>query len=503
MVVGYTGEFDVCSLKIVLEFSSNCALFILQKELDKKHGSHVTVIPIIISTDKTQLTLFKGKAAYPVYLTIGNIPKELRKKVSKQGQILLAYLPVTKLKHISNNSARSRIQANLFHACLRYILRDTIKPALNGVNIQSGDGVIRKFFPIFAIHVGDYPEQVQCTCVKSRKCPTCRVAKGQLGFWIEKTITDPTLYNLDKIIDAMNDPNHKDWPKRCESLGIRPVYKPYWRDLPYADPFLSITPDILHQVYQGMLKHLIQWLRQAYGDAEIDARCRRMPPNHHIRIFSNGFTALSRLTGREHADIARVILGIIIDLPLKTKSNYSPNRIVKAVRALLDFAYLAQYPVHSDQSLDEMVNALHRFHANKRIFIDLGIRTDFEFNKLHSYLHYKFMIQRYGSTDNYNTEHTERLHIPYAKDAFQATNSKNEYPQMTLWVECKEKILSHATYIKWCLDGKPPLVTIHSAKIPQRVKMTKFPSEKAVSFDTLKHNYSASMFKHALTHFII
>ena len=274
----------------------------------------------------------------------------------------MAYLPVTKLKHISNNSARSRIQANLFHACLRYILRDTIKPALNGVNIQSGDGVIRKFFPIFAIHVGDYPEQVQCTCVKSRKCPTCRVAKGQLGFWIEKTITDPPLYNLDKIVEAMNDPNHKDWPKRCESLGIRPVYKPYWRDLPYADPFLSITPDILHQVYQGMLKHLIQWLRQAYGDAEIDARCRRMPPNHHIRIFSNGFTALSRLTGREHADIARIILGIIIDLPLKTKSNYSPNRIVKAVRALLDFAYLAQYPVHSDQSLDD---ALQRFHANK------------------------------------------------------------------------------------------------------------------------------------------
>ena len=69
-----------------------------------------------------------------------------------------------------------------------------------------------------------------------------------------------------------------------------------------------------------------------------------MPPNHHIRIFSNGFTALSRLTGREHADIARIILGIIIDLPLKTKSNHSPNRIVKAVRALLDFAYLAQYP---------------------------------------------------------------------------------------------------------------------------------------------------------------
>ena len=104
--------------------------------------------------------------------------------------------------------------------------------------MQSGDGVTRNCFPIFAIHVRDYPEQVQCTCVKSRKCPTCRVAKGHLGFWVEKTITDPTLYNLDKIIDAMNDKNNKEWQKRCESIGIRTVYKTYWRDINYDDQFI-------------------------------------------------------------------------------------------------------------------------------------------------------------------------------------------------------------------------------------------------------------------------
>ncbi|CAA7267865.1 unnamed protein product [Cyclocybe aegerita] len=37
-----------------------------------------TVAPVIIATDKTQLTQFSGnKSAYPVYLTIGNIPKSL------------------------------------------------------------------------------------------------------------------------------------------------------------------------------------------------------------------------------------------------------------------------------------------------------------------------------------------------------------------------------------------------------------------------------------------
>ncbi|KAH9916357.1 uncharacterized protein B0H18DRAFT_884881 [Fomitopsis serialis] len=40
--------------------------------------------PVIISTDKTQLTQFTGnKLAYPVYMTLGNIPKALQRKPSE------------------------------------------------------------------------------------------------------------------------------------------------------------------------------------------------------------------------------------------------------------------------------------------------------------------------------------------------------------------------------------------------------------------------------------
>lgn len=40
-----------------------------------------TIIPLIFSTDKTQLTNFSGdKSAYPVYVTIGNIPSWLRRR---------------------------------------------------------------------------------------------------------------------------------------------------------------------------------------------------------------------------------------------------------------------------------------------------------------------------------------------------------------------------------------------------------------------------------------
>ena len=53
----------------------------------------------------------------------------------------------------------------------------------------------------------------------------------------------------------------------------------------------------------------------------------------------------------------------------------------------------AEPPVHTDSSLHELEEALLRFHDHKDIFIELGARNDFEINKLHYAIHYRYMIQ--------------------------------------------------------------------------------------------------------------
>ncbi|KAJ6603059.1 hypothetical protein B0H10DRAFT_1721108, partial [Mycena sp. CBHHK59/15] len=156
-----------------------------------------------------------------------------------------------------------------------------------------------------------------------------------------------------------------------------------------------------------------------------------------------------RVTGKEHDQISHFLLGIIIDIRLP--DNLSPNRLLAAVRGILDFVYLAQYPMHTSETLGHLSNALKRFHENKSIFVDLGVRSDFNLPKLHSCSHYIMYIKLFGTTDNYNTEYTEHLHIDLAKDAFRSTNFKDEFPQMTLWLERKEKIFRHEEYIQWRL----------------------------------------------------
>ncbi|KAI0245417.1 hypothetical protein BJV78DRAFT_1287888 [Lactifluus subvellereus] len=241
--------------------------------------------------------------------------------------------------------------------------------------------------------------------------------------------------DLNKVLEALNkaDGDPIEFKNACKEAGIKPIYHPFWEELPYTHIFRSITPDVLHQLYQGVIRHLISWLKECCGSAEIDARCRRLPPNHNIRLFLKGISSLSRVTGKEHAQIASILLGLVIGIRLP--GGHSSPRLLRAVRGLLDFLYLARYPMHTTETLKLLRDALKRFHDNKDIFIDLGICDNFHIPKLHFLNHYFMYIELYGTTDNCNTEYTERLHIDLAKDAWDATNHKDEIPQMTLWLE--------------------------------------------------------------------
>ena len=86
-----------------------------QKAVEKETPS-ATIIPVHISSDKTLVTSFLGKSVYPVYITIGNVPKEICRKPSMHTQVLFAYLPVAHLDHMVGESSKRCASQNLFHA---------------------------------------------------------------------------------------------------------------------------------------------------------------------------------------------------------------------------------------------------------------------------------------------------------------------------------------------------------------------------------------------------
>ncbi|KIY68642.1 hypothetical protein CYLTODRAFT_350969, partial [Cylindrobasidium torrendii FP15055 ss-10] len=219
------------------------------------------------------------------------------------------------------------------------------------------------------------------------------------------------------------------------------VTEPFWTTLPFTNIHLAQTPDILHQLYQGVLKHLISWCQRLLTEEELDARIRRLPPAVGLRHFKNGISALSQISGSERKNMGKILLACIVDR-LSTKA-------VTAIRAILDFIYLAQYHTHDMETIGYMKTALERWRQNKDYFIRVKCREDFNIPKFHALVHYTDMIKFLGTTGNFNTEMFERLHIEFAKKGWRASNHRDEYPQMTEWVNRQERVWTFERYLDW------------------------------------------------------
>ncbi len=141
-----------------------------------------TVIPIILGSDKTQLSVFTGdKSSWPVYLTIGNIPKAERRCPKKRTQILLGYLPVSKLKIFADKKIRKLELYRLFHRSMRIILGPLYKAGCQPTEMVCADSFIRDSYLVLVANVCDHPEMCMIGCCQENVCPTCDTEPNDRG----------------------------------------------------------------------------------------------------------------------------------------------------------------------------------------------------------------------------------------------------------------------------------------------------------------------------------
>jgi hypothetical protein len=282
-------------------------------------------------------------------MMIGNILKAIHRKTSMHAYLLLGYLPTTKLEQENNQAKRKRLTTNLYHAWLRHILEPLITAGNSGVFMSTAGGNVHRVHPILSSFIGDYPEQVLSACTLTGDCPRCGTCTANLGNFDPNNVPAP--HSLDSFLNVLDsfclDP--AGFLQASSRICAKPVPHPFWLNLPWFNIFHSITPDILHQLYQGIIKYLKAWILSACDPTEIDARCCHLPQNHNLCLFTKGISSLSWVTGHEHDQMCCFLLGIIIDIWLP--HNFSNIQFVHSARALLDFLYLARYPIHSNLTL--------------------------------------------------------------------------------------------------------------------------------------------------------
>ncbi|KZT51565.1 hypothetical protein CALCODRAFT_442895, partial [Calocera cornea HHB12733] len=409
-----------------------------------------TVVPLIFGSDKTLLTQMSGdRYGYPIYLTIGNIPKAIRRSPTQRAMLLVGYLPTNKLEHLGlkEDDARAARQ-RIIHQCLSHLLEPTITPGKKGIPLVSGDGCVRMCHPLLGAWMADYPEQCLLTCTRSLRCPICNIDWRQIG---NELNGDESLCE-----DVYRHPCAlRSYNVLMKALSMTAVREPFWSKLHLAQIHTSMYPDILHQLLQGVLKHILDWLGDIVGDAELDRGFQTIPPTHGVRQFPEGLKNLQQLMGQERKAIARVLLGVIAACPKLKKAGEAGQRVIKATKAMLDFMQLASMEKHSERTVLLLRKCLLEFHANKHGFVELGARKTQERDnwicipKFHSLVHYMWAVYEGGSLDNWTTSITERLHIDFAKLPFRHTSGKKDSTtkEMAMWVLRRERLLDFQSFV--------------------------------------------------------
>ncbi|KAK7059345.1 hypothetical protein R3P38DRAFT_3303366 [Favolaschia claudopus] len=249
-------------------------------EIQQRLPASSTICPIIIASDKTQLTQFSGdQQAWPVYLTIGNIDKETRRSASSYATILLGYIPVSKLA-IVDEKKRSSITHQFFHNSMRAILEPLVEAGKKGETMDCADGFVRRMFPILAAYIGDYPGQFLVACCRENSCPRCLVELGKRG---ELNARAPWR-EPEKVLEAIKEQGAHARPPEFKAHNLRLIH-PFW-----LISGTAVTPDGIHEWHNGVFgDHLVNWSTDAMdgGEEELD----------DFRHFKKGMSLTSQWTG--------------------------------------------------------------------------------------------------------------------------------------------------------------------------------------------------------------
>ena len=97
---------------------------------------------------------------------------------------------------------------------------------------------------------------------------------------------------------------------------------------------------------------------------EFDFRFAVLHPQTGFHHFKEGILSLKQVTGQEHCNVQWYIFSVIADAV--------PPKFLVAICALLDFRYLAQSHIISEETCSSIEYSLQEFHSHKQAILDAG-----------------------------------------------------------------------------------------------------------------------------------
>ena len=115
--------------------------------------------------------------------------------------------------------------------------------------------------------------------------------------------------------------------------------------------------------------------------------------------------------------------------------------MVRALRAFLEFCYIAQQDVITETDVEELENALSCFHKYCHIFITSGVcEKSISLPRQHAMVHYPALIQLFGAPNGLCSSITESKHITAVKVPWCRSNRNQPLGQILMTNQRSDKL---------------------------------------------------------------
>jgi hypothetical protein len=125
----------------------------------------------------------------------------------------------------------------------------------------------------------------------------------------------------------------------------------------------------------GMLHHLQKWIFHFMKLHEqldkFNAIWLSVPAYHDLAPKHKSYEEVSQWNGKEMKEMIWYLVGVVTQSVQGGNHAQGPifNGAIECTRVLLEFHMYARYKSHDDATLSYMVDALHRFHTYKDVFL--------------------------------------------------------------------------------------------------------------------------------------
>ncbi|KAG2012091.1 ubiquitin and ribosomal protein S27a [Coprinopsis cinerea AmutBmut pab1-1] len=382
---------------------------------------------LIVYADKTQLSSFGGKKAYPVYAKIANLPAHIRNGKGIGGGCVVGWLPIIPEKDKKSNRSTEWVEYKrvVWHNSFREILESIRTHSKDGIYYKCGDGVVRRLFPCILMLSADYEEQAVMAGIrgsKTKQCPVCLVDEDNLAtFFTNWEYRDAeTTQKLVEVLERPDAPERVKGTarKKLQELNVRPI-KNAFADIANSDPHRALSFDRLHNYPGGLAKtHLLPMLYEIFDrgpysmpevQKRINTRASAVPRWPGLTHYDNITTKKAFQDSNKWEDLARLFPFILYD-DVIDKSDKPTLQILRCLRVFLNLNTFSSFEVHTESTVKEIEKELQVFCEEIKKLGDLFEGKSWLFPKMHLQMHLPHDIYAKGATRNYTTKTFETMH---------------------------------------------------------------------------------------------